>query len=650
MTRFAPEQLLEEAYKTYAQDKARFGNQGYPAYQGKTTAPMSSLTQKAREYQDRFAGRRAPYANKLNAVLNKPNEAFTPQQSQELINRLRQSQQGANENINLEALRRQFGQSFTPEREAAFRGQANQNIERGLGEFSGRFQDLNKAASNLEGVKNNQVAKRLQELQADKQLRRQGLIGNLEQFGNQKHANTNKVLASNQARFRQEAEDPQRRLEQLAATLEPIRNKMAAGPLHPDLERSTTDEIQRALQHYKAGNATYPGKMVAGLPPEMQASHNLLERINPSMKDSYSPQRKDIIRGFLGNETTGTRALQNVPGATQGKVTQLEEEARQRIQKDLAAINNRYTRLGQYGSPQHISEAERRAQEINKALLAERNETSQSALRNQVMQQHEGEIGNLKKLKTMASAGQQEHRDMFGNIRNLNNTGATKWRNEQDELEDLYKNYQNELNYGRPQLHPNVREAQQNEVFGNNEARDLNLNSLNNIKARYSELEKEPNQIQADIKSPEQFQAARAAPMPAAPNPAKAAADLAWENARRKAAGLGYMDLRKMMSRENPQHEQWAANEILNNPARNKALYDAHNKQMKAAAQQEAAQKAITDKAHAEEYVRQREGRKQAIANLNITVPTGGGNTRTTLSQDQINQLNQQFPLVRWNG
>ena len=42
------EGMVEKGYSRLAQDRARLGGLNYPAYQGKTLAPMSDLTQRAR--------------------------------------------------------------------------------------------------------------------------------------------------------------------------------------------------------------------------------------------------------------------------------------------------------------------------------------------------------------------------------------------------------------------------------------------------------------------------------------------------------------------------------------------------------------------------------------------------------------------------
>jgi len=524
----APQQLLEEAYKVLARDKARIGNVGYPAYRGSTVAPMSSLTQKAREYQERFGAKRAPYSRKIDTALNKREEGLSPAAIQGLLGNIRQSQESASQNTLLSALRNQFNSSYTPERQAAFNARSGQAVGRGIDEFGSRLQDISRASGNLEGTKNDQLARTLQALSQDKQTRRKALVTNLEQFGNQKHAHQNKVIESNQARFRQEAEEPQRRLEMLAQALEPHRRNYEGGNTpHPDLEKPMAQQVLSALRAYgidpskpteqwegsRTTSPQYSGKTVANLTPEMETSYRLLEQINPSIKDTYHGQRKQIIRDLLTNETTAGKAAQQVPESMRPRVAQLDEEARQRIQKDLGAINNRYIKLGQYGSEQHMSEAERRAEEINKAMLEQRQRMLEESLKSKIGMQHEEEVNKLRKLNTLGSAGHKEFADVIHDVRDINKLGATKWQNEQDDLEQLYKNYQNEKLWEWPHMRNKVRGEAHDEIFGNAAARGLQLDEIANLRSRYSEVEKERNALQANIKSTQDYYTNRLAQM-----------------------------------------------------------------------------------------------------------------------------------------
>lgn len=517
----APQQLLEEAYKLIAKDKAKLSGTNYAPYRGATVSPMSTLTQKARGYQNYFANKPAPYSNKINTVLNKSNEALPQGNIQDLLNTMRESQSMSNENTLMGQLKNNFRSSYTPEREAGYKALTNGDIGRSGQELSGKLQDINKAASNLEGAKNSQIVKILQELQQGKQLRREGLIDTQERFGNQKHTHGNKVIEADRARFNQEANAPQERLKMLTQALEPHRQNFGSGQMHPDLENPAAQEIISALRAYgidptkpteqwenaRTEPSRYKGQMVAGLTPEMESSYNLAERISPSYKDVHHAQRKDIVRGLTGNETTAGKALRNVPAAMQGRIAQLETEASERLGKDMAVINNKYIKLGQYNSPQHIREGEERAQEINRAMMGQRNSYLDEALRNQISMQHESEIGNIRKARQLGEAGHQEFGKMMGDVHKLNKLGSTKWENEQDELDQLYKNYQQENLWEWPHMR-NATMNQNGGMFGSNNAGGLGLNALANTHAAYSELNKETPQNLAPITNQPQYNSA----------------------------------------------------------------------------------------------------------------------------------------------
>ena len=124
----------------------------------------------------------------------------------------------------------------------------------------------------------------------------------------------------------------------------------------------------------------------------MLASYDSLEGFGAKTKDNYSDLRKNIVTDLLGNNI-GEKATQNLSPAMQAEVRQLDSQAKQRLKKDLAAINNQYIKLGQYGSLQHMAEAERRQREINRSSLEARNKILKQALQTQAYGE-QGRQGN----------------------------------------------------------------------------------------------------------------------------------------------------------------------------------------------------------------------------------------------------------------
>jgi hypothetical protein len=140
-------------------------------------------------------------------------------------------------------------------------------------------------------------------------------------------------------------------------------------------------------------------------------------------------------------------------------------------------------------------------------MMGQRNSYLDEALRNQISMQHESEIGNIRKARQLGEAGYQEFGKMMGDVHKLNKLGSTKWENEQDELDQLYKNYQQENLWEWPHMR-NATMNQNGGMFGSNNAGGLGLNALANTHAAYSELNKETPQNLAPITNQPQYNSA----------------------------------------------------------------------------------------------------------------------------------------------
>lgn len=499
----APQQLLDEAAKILAKDQARLSGLSYPVYRGQTVAPMSSLTQRARTLKEGFARKPAPYSQKLETVLSRSNAGIDPTRQ---LGMLGQRQQDFSDNTMLGALRKQFRESYDP-RIDRFRGKGQEDARRGLNEASGELGDIGRASGVLEQSSNEQLVRTLQALQAQKEARREGLTGTLEQFGAQKHGYTNLVNQAQRNQFNEEAAAPYNRMERLREALGPLSANMESA--HPDIQAQSGKDALQALRAYgvdvsapvgswgdaRTAPATYKGQLMANLPPEILASHSTLEAVNPKFKDTSYDQRKALLRQLMTDRGVGQRAEEAVPGRMRGAVEGLEYEAKQKLKKDLAAINNRFIQANQYGSPQHMREAERRAREVSKATLGERNKLLQESLKSELTLGHQGQLSNLRQLGLYGDQGQKEFGDTLSKIRDMNKLGSTKWGNEQAENEDLYKNYQNEAAWEWPHMKGviagNARSGALGDVFRGLSNRGIGLDQLAALNTNYSELQKE---------------------------------------------------------------------------------------------------------------------------------------------------------------
>jgi hypothetical protein len=510
----APQELLDEAAKILAKDQARLSSLSYPVYKGQTIAPMSSLTQRARTLKEDFAKKPAPYTKKLEKVLSRSNKGVLPISMARQLEMLKQGQSNFNTDTMLGTLRKQFRDSYQP-RAAKFQAKGQKDIGLGLGETSGSLSDIGRAGGVLEQSSNQQFAKTLQELQSQKEARREGLVGTLEQFGTQKHGHTNLVNQAQRNQFNEEAAEPYRRMEKLREALGPLSANMESA--HPDIQAQSGKDALQALRAYgvdvsapigrwgdaRTAPATYNGQLMANLPPEILASHSTLEAMNPKFKDALYGKRKALLGQLMMDEGVGQKAMEAVPERMRGAVESLESEAKQKLKKDLAAINNEFIRANQYGSPQHMKAAEKRAREISKATLGERNKLLQESMKSELSLGHQGQLSNLRQLGLYGEHGQKEFGDTLSKIREMNKLGSTKWGNEQAENEDLYKNYQNEAAWEWPHMKGAIageaRRGALGDVFRGLDKRGIGLDQLAGLNTNYSELQKENTARRAEL-------------------------------------------------------------------------------------------------------------------------------------------------------
>jgi len=206
---------------------------------------------------------------------------------------------------------------------------------------------------------------------------------------------------------------------------------------------------------------------------------------------------------LVGRESIGKEVLEQLPENIRASVGQLEYAGKKRLKQDLSGITQKYIKLGQHNSPQHIKSAEERAREINQAMLEQKNRLFESTLKNDLTQKHQNDIGMLKDLDIQGLQGQREFGDVMGNIRSLNQLGTTKWKNNQADNEELYKNYSNESNWEMPHMR---RVAEQrgkqgafSDIFSGMQERNISLDNLANLNTNYSEMEKERDRYRGEM-------------------------------------------------------------------------------------------------------------------------------------------------------
>lgn len=501
----APEEVFNEGARVLARDRAKLAGTNYPVYRGQTISPMSSLTQRARALQSGFDAKAAPYSGKINQVLSRPNEGISPQKIQGVLGNLGNQQQNFARNGLAGILGNQFRQAYDPNR---LLNKSSKDIRSNLNETTGQLGDIQRSAGVLEQSSNQSLVDRLRALQSQKQDRRKGLVGSLEQFGAQKHGYNNLVNSVNRNSFEQEANAPFKRMDMLQNALGGLSQNMDPNVL-PEIQDNSGRQAIQALRAYGvdtnkptsewggARNAqpSYPGQLMAPLPAEIQASHSTLESVSPKFRGSQYDQQKALIRQMMGNQSIGDTAMDAVPERMRGQVSNLESAAEKRLKRDLAAINNQFIQANQYGSPLHIKSAEDRAREVGKSTMEQRSKLLENAARSELSLGHQQQQANLRQTGSYGDTAQKEFEEMLNNIRSTNNLGATKFANEQSENEDLYKNFQNESAWEWPHLRGAIakesRQGALGDVFRGMEDRNISLDNLAALNTRYSESQKE---------------------------------------------------------------------------------------------------------------------------------------------------------------
>lgn len=485
----APEQVAQEAERALARDRIRLNNVNSATYPGRTISPMSSLTQRGRTLQKQFNSQPAPYSANIVNTLTRPNTSLSPQGIQELLNIISQGQsnlQTKGQNI----VANQFGSSLTPynNRIAGVQKRNARDLQSGLAEAGSKVQNINREFGAIEGERNRAVGRNFQNLQGSEQAKRQLLLNNLEKFGNQQHGYNNLSSDIERRRFEEEANAPEARAQKLASTLDRSRGLINENVL-PELQKAGGSNIARALNTYNNPLPPYKGDVIAPLPSEIRTSHNVLERIDPEINDTYSGARNNLVGELSNPRSIGERALADVPNSIRPQVKQFDRDAKARIKKDIQDINNQYLRIGQFGTEQHRKDLEARTREINRSALEQRNKILQGSLVDQFKLQQGEDIGKNKQLDALRRSGETEYADLLNKITQMNKLGSTKWQNNQAEEEELYKNYNRA---GANEWPSNSSGRLPSDIFSNLPNRDIGLDNLNNLRTNYSELNKDP--------------------------------------------------------------------------------------------------------------------------------------------------------------
>jgi hypothetical protein len=521
-------QLQDAAKRILARDAIRLNNTNYSAYPGKTVSPMSSLTQKAQELEARRTQKGIPYNSSLNTLANKPNQGMSADNIQDLLAGLQNKHNDFNTNITERRLGKQFQSGFTPY-QARYNNRFNRDTTLRLDDSKVDLEQLNDKFKDLEHNKNSAAFNAVNNSSMGKQARESNLIGMQKEFGTQKHGINNIGLTAEKARFEAEKREPYERL----SNLQRILDGTNMDEEHPDLLANNAKQLEMALKAYGVDTSlpvdqwgqsstpnlhtpTYTGKLAEPINADMATSYGLAENISPSYQDKNYAERKNIRKELVNDpNNVGNFINGELPDRLAPRYRLIDQEAKQKAKADMTSLNAKYIKQGMYGGQSHIKSAAERMQELNNAAYGTTAKTLNNELMSGVNSKHSDAINKIGKLNQYDQLANSEFGNMLNDVKRTNTTGIEKWKNDQGNNEQLYKAYQNEKNYQQPRLLGNATKTGFNVGYNsgidgienhfNNQG--IKLSEISDLKGRYSNLEKELANANAQIKTQNEYEA-----------------------------------------------------------------------------------------------------------------------------------------------
>lgn len=521
-------ELKNKANQILLRDSAKLAGTNYSPYPGKTVAPMSALTQRAQALEQRRLDKGLPYQQGLSTLANSPIEGISQGNIQNVLNTVSGSQRNFNENVLLNKLGRQYNayaQPYLPKLE----NKLGQDATTKLRELGSDIETLNAPLIKLEGKKNRAAFTALTQSAKAKEARERGLINDLYGYGEQKHGIVNKGLTAEKARFEAEKNDPYVRLQNLQQAL----NNLGGGEGgdmagHPDLEKLNAQQLLKALQAYgidtgkpadqwetanRVNTPVYPGRLVEPVNQTMDRSYKLAEELSPFYKERDYLDRKLTRKDVVNTPGSINRAVEALPEQLNPKFEALDQEAKRKLKADINALNAKYIKQGTYGSQSHMQAVANRARELSEATLGARGKATKEDLLKGVTASQYSDINKIGKLGQYDQLANTEFGNNLADIKATNLRGLEKWKNDQEQNEQLYRAYQNEKSFQQPRLLNNARntgvaagiDSGIGAMFNHFNNQGIDLSSISDLRNRYSELERELENRNTSLRSAEEY-------------------------------------------------------------------------------------------------------------------------------------------------
>lgn len=438
--------LREQALSLINRDIGRMVSNQMPVYRGKTSVPMSALTQKKRTLEEQFNSSPAPYSMEANSVFSRTPQGFNERQKTSLLDILTSGQRRVGD-TGWKMMGKQFGDR-TGSRQTGFYNKFDKNLNKGLDLSRVGIDALSNDAKGIESEFNQGLGNSLNALGNAEKAKRAGLNSMLGQFGNQQHIYSHLTNSADKNRFYEELNAPKQKMKALYNIVNSGGNPDNMGPYG---EAAAVKVLEKGLNLYNSPTPTYSGRQLANVPEDLSVSHRLLGDLSHDYNDSSREERDKLYGSLMGRENIGSRAIGDLPTIYNPQVDKLDADTKRLLKAEKARISMDHERKGTYGSQSHLSQTEDAINRIAKSRFGNRNNLLQDVLRGRMSSLNKSDMNDLNRLNSLGQQGLSEYQDVLGKISGMNQLGVDKWLNTQDELNQRRERFEEERNQEWPQ-------------------------------------------------------------------------------------------------------------------------------------------------------------------------------------------------------
>jgi hypothetical protein len=439
--------LREQALSLINRDIGRMVDSGVPVYRGKTSVPMSALTQRKRALEEQFNNSPAPYSVEASGVLSRTPQGFNEGQKTSLLDILSSGQRRVGD-TGWKLMGKQFGDR-TSSRQPAFYNKFDKNLNKGLDLSRVGIDALSNDANGLDSEFNSGLGNSLNVLGNAEKAKRAGLTNMLGQFGNQQHIYSHLANSADKNKFYEELNAPKQKMKALYNIVNSGGNPDNMGPYG---EAAAVKVLEKGLNLYNSPTPSYSGQQLANVPEELATSHRLLGDLSHDYNDSSRGERDKLYGLLMGRENVGSRAIGDLPTIYDPQADKLDADTKRLLKAEKARISMDHERKGTYGSQSHLSQTEDAINRIAKSRFGNRNNLLQDILRGRMSSLNKSDMNDLNQLNSLGQQGLSEYQDVLGKISGMNQLGVDKWLNTQDELNQKRERFEEERNQEWPQV------------------------------------------------------------------------------------------------------------------------------------------------------------------------------------------------------